>query len=346
MRALTIVKPGEAKYIEVEKPSLRPYDVLAKVKYVGICGTDIDIYIGEFSLVTDGLIKYPVRIGHEWSGIVEEVGSEVKGLKPGDRVISDNWVSCGECEECRSGHYSKCKHIRALGTCKAWDGAYAEYVCMPFWHYHILPDNVPLEVAAVIEPATIANHALIRGNMTQDTTVMIIGNGPIGITGAGIAKCKGAKKVILAGRRDSKLEIAKILGADVVINMVKDDFYQRVMAETDGKGADLIIEASGAIDCVRKAMDVVALWGRIALVGFYGSDFSGVDADKLVNNCISMIGVGGQAGLDEVLDLVNSGKLNLGSLITHRFPFDKAADVISDQSPYAQTKLKMLVEMP
>ncbi|MDR3645711.1 MAG: alcohol dehydrogenase catalytic domain-containing protein [Clostridia bacterium] len=346
MKAIVIQRPGEVVYEEVAKPQVRPVDVLVKVRYAGICGTDLEILDGKFSLVSDGLVHYPVRIGHEWSGIVEEVGSQVHDFKPGDRVISDNWASCGECDDCLSGNFRECKNARALGTCNAYDGAFAEYECMPWWHFHIVPDTVPLDAAAVLEPATIANNGIVRSRMTPDSNVLVMGTGPIGLAAVGLLRCKGCKKIILAGRRDNKLAIGRQMGADVLINMTKEDLKESVMRATDGKGADVVLEVSGAIPCVHQSIEVAATNGVISLISFYKTPISELDLNRLVDYCISIVGVGGQTGVLEVLGYLADGSLDLSPLITHRFTFDQAVDAMRNASQYAETKLKMLVEMP
>jgi len=128
-----------------------PRDVLTKVKYCGVCGTDVSIYTGETNLVKNGLIKYPVRIGHEWSGIVESVGSGVIEFKAGDRVVGDTVVACGECKACLGGNYMLCPDLRCVGTVNAWDGGFAEYTVFPARHIFRIPDNIALDEAALIE---------------------------------------------------------------------------------------------------------------------------------------------------------------------------------------------------
>ena len=347
MRALVVEKPGSIRYAEVPKPELRPFDVLVKVSYAGICGTDTDIYSGETDLVFD----YPVRIGHEWSGVVEELGPEAKGLKPGDRVVSDTWASCGECEACRNLKPAFCAAKRSIGTVNAWDGAFAEYMRLPYWHIYKVPDNVPLDTAALIEPATIAGNGLLRAGVGPDTSVLIIGSGAIGFAAAGLAKCMGVKKIIFAGRRDNKLAVAKKMGADVLINMTKENLPERVMEET-GKGADRVIETSGAIGCFRLAVECAAQGGRVSPLGFYGADLSGVSADRLVINNISIVtSILNESEMDRfidiptLLDLVSGGSLGLGDLITHRIPFSEAAGAVGDPKQYAETKIKIIVDM-
>ena len=347
MRALIVEKPGTLRYTDVPKPVMRPYDILARVSFTGICGTDIDIYTGE----TDLKFDYPVRIGHEWSGIVEEVGPETVGFEPGDRVISDTWASCGLCAACRDGNPKGCDAPRSIGTINAWDGAFAEYMRLPYWHLYKIPDNVPLDAATLVEPATIAGNGLSRAGVEPGTSLLVIGSGAIGLSAVGLAKHFGVKKVIFAGRRENKLAIAKKMGADAVINVAKEDLIRRVLEET-GKGADRIIEASGSIECVRLGIAAAAPGGRLCPLGFYGADLSGVPLDRLVIDGVSIVtsiiatdAIGKLNEIPSILNMVGEGSLDLGSLITHRIAFDDAAGAIMDSRLYAETKIKMLVDM-
>ena len=131
MRTLVAIEPNRASYVDMDKPKAEKNMVLVKVSRAGICATDYAIYSGECSFVKDGSIKYPVRFGHEWSGVVEEVGCDVKSFKPGDLVISDSGVACGHCEACQKGDFADCQQAKSVGTINTWDGCFAEYMLMP-----------------------------------------------------------------------------------------------------------------------------------------------------------------------------------------------------------------------
>lgn len=352
MQAVVVKGPHDVAYVDVPVPELRPFDILARVKYIGICGTDIEIVGGEMSLIKEGLIKYPVRIGHEWTGVVERVGSAVKDLKPGDRVMSDTWVSCGECDECKAGHYRQCPNIRALGTVHAWDGAYAKYIRLPMWQFHKLADSVSLEEAALIEPTSIAYHAVERTRIMQkegfakEATAVVFGTGPIGIAAVAVLKAKGTKKVIMVGRKDNKLAVAKEIGADITIKTSKDsDVVKDIMEVTDGLGADVVIETAGAPDCLVNGTKVLAPWGELSTLAFYPGTVDGIDFNMLVNNCNNIYGVGGQTGVEDILKMIENGKMNLKPLVSHRFKWSEVVDVLMNAERYSSDKIKMIVDM-
>jgi len=346
MKALIIEAPGCARIIETEKPKAGLKDVVVRVAYSGICGTDLAIYSGETDLVGDGAVKYPVRIGHEWSGIVEEVGGEVTGFKPGDRVIADNGVTCGRCKHCLDGDYMLCENVMSVGTINCWDGSFAEYMLMPERHLYKLPDEISLEEAALIEPATIALAGIRHSNAAKGDTLLIIGTGAIGISVIPMAKAMGIGKVIISGRKPYKLEVAKTMGADVAVNVTKEDLKETVMRETNGKGADIIVETSGNINTPNQCVEMIKTGGFIALVGFYEMRLDGFHIDAFVMKAALMRGITGELGLPrQVIDLMVREKISLKPLITHRFRFEEVVRVFETAGRLNDTKIKMMVEM-
>jgi len=346
MKAIIVNKPGDMRFVEVEKPGVGPWDVLVKVSFCGICGTDLAILSGDMSFVRDGLIKYPVRIGHEWSGIVEETGAEVTKVKPGDRVVGDNGVACEKCRNCLAGNYCNCLNSRAVGTVNCWDGGFAEYMLMPERHIYKLPDQIGLEEAALIEPASIAYSGVKAGGITRDSTVLVIGTGPIGLTAVAMARNAGVRKLMVAGRKDFKLEIGKRMGADTTINVTRESLKDAVMRETDGEGVSTVIETSGAISVINESLNCIAAAGIISLVGFYEKELNGFNIDKVVLNKIQIRGVAGEPVMQEIIDLIASGSIKLNPLITHKVNFDEAAiSAFTNIKARDESKIKILVEM-
>ena len=346
MKAIVINSPGDIRYAETDTPYVGPRDVLTRVRFCGICGTDLSILSGDMTLIREGHIKYPVRIGHEWSGIVELVGKEVVGIKAGDRVVGDNFVSCGKCPNCLKGDYNQCENGRAVGTVKCWDGAFAQYILMPEWHMHILPDNIDLEEAALIEPTTIAYNGLLQCDINNESNVLVMGTGAIGLAAVTLSKILGAKKVIIAGRKSSKLEVGRQMGADTVINVTKESLKDVVMQETDGKGVEVVLETSGAIECILQSLSVMHSKGVVSLVGFYERDLNGINIDDVVMRGIYIKGLRGHEDvINRVIEMLSSHRLNLKPLITHRFFFDEAADAFKTAEEKNETKIKMLIEI-
>jgi len=347
MKALVVTAPGQLEYKEIEKPVPGPYEVLTRVCYCGICGTDAEIYHGDTSLTRDGLVQYPVRIGHEWSGIVEAVGSEVKGFKPGDRVISDTGSSCGVCEECLHGDFRKCQNeIVSLGTVgNHHPGAFAEYICMYHWHMHKVPDNISLDEATLVEPGSIALHALENSKAAPGETILIAGTGVIGLVAVNLAKQMGLR-VLLAARKQMKLDIGRQMGADVIINLTEEDLSEAVLRATDGKGVDIFYDTTGAMDIIKRAQDLTAYAGRISLLAFYEEQLNAFDLNTLVRFHKSLLGCEGSGWCaPRVLDIVGQKIVPLSPMITHRVSFEEAADALRNSRKDTAQKIKVMVKI-
>lgn len=346
MKAITIFGPGDARMLEVDRPAAGPGEALVRVAYTGICGTDLAIYSGEMSLVKSGALTYPVRIGHEWSGVVEAVGEGVVGFKPGDRVVSESGVSCGTCAACLAGDYAACRNAKSVGTINHWPGAFAEYMLMPVRHLYRLADGVGLDEAALIEPATVAYAGICDIDFSREPSVLVIGTGAIGLAAAGICKALGASTVLLSGRKDSKLEVGRSMGADAVVNASKEDVAAFVMERTRGKGAEVIVETSGNPAVIGEIPRLAAQRAVVPLIGFYERKIDGFDIDAFVFKEIRLQGILGKFFLvPKVIELLATGRLRLKPAITHRFPFDGAIGAMRSADERADTKIKMLVEL-
>ncbi len=346
MKAIVVTAPSDIKMIDTEKPQIGSKDVLVRVAYSGICGTDLAIYSGEMSLIKDGSIRYPVRIGHEWSGIVEETGGEVTGFRSGDRVISDSGVTCGECKHCLSGNYGLCESVKSVGTVNCWDGSFAEYMLMPERHLYKLPDDIGLDEAALIEPAAIALSGLKQGGLKHGSSILIIGTGPIGLAAIPLARTMGASRIIVGGRKPFKLDAARVMGADLTVDVTKEDLAAAVFKETEGKGVDIVLETSGNISTISQCIDAVQRAGFIGLIGFYDINLHDFNIDKFVMKSLHMKGILGEFGLpQEVINLREKGAFSLKPLITHRYGFDEAINAFLEAKDLNDTRLKMMVQI-
>ncbi len=346
MKAQRLYGPKDLRWEEIDVPELGSHDVRIRVKYCGVCGTDYAIYSGETSFYEAGLVRTPMTLGHEYSGIIDGVGSEVSRFQVGDRVISDTGISCGICENCLNGDYLQCKEMQAVGTIKCKDGGYAEYTVMPERHVFHLPDSVGFQEGALCEPISTALYCVLRPNVSIADTVMIIGNGPIGLSAVSMAKLRGAAKIILCGRKDFKLDIGKRLGADYLVNMTKEDMEARVMELTGGQGADVVIEASGSEDMLHSSLRCVAGNGRVCLVAFYEKKIGDLDVDKLVLGNIDLIGSMGSPNMAPlVLELMQEKKVDCLSMITATYPLKQAEQALIDSKQKSAEHIKILLEV-
>ena len=345
MKAITVYGPRDARMETVPKPEATGDMVVAKVCRTGVCATDQSIYTGESSFVRSGEIKYPCRFGHEWAGIVEAVGPNVKRFKVGDRVYSDNFVTCGVCEACKRQDYANCRSTRSVGTVNTWDGCYAEYMQMPERHVYPLPDELSMDEGALIEPASIAYDAFRGVTLTQNDTAVVFGTGAIGMVAVWLAKYYGAGEVILVGRTDEKLKIALQIGADHVINGKNEDAVAKIKELSLGKkGANLVVETSGSASALRDSIACAARYSRISVVSFYEKNVDDLPIDKLVQEHISMIGAAGRAGNSPaVCEIMRKNPVKLTPVFTQHIPFQNALDIFENAQTYHKTKIKAII---
>jgi len=322
---------GNVELQDVSVPKVGSNEVLIKVHYTGICGTDIHIWKDEFPVYYP-----PVTLGHEFSGEIIEVGPDVKNWSPGDRVVSElQNLSCGTCRFCRTGKPHGCISKRSPG----WgiNGSFAEHIKMPTWLLHKIPDNVSYKEAALVEPAAISSQAVFtRTGIEPGDFVVVLGPGPIGLIAAQLAKINGACSVLITGTKqdvDIRLPLAKHLGIDYILNGDKEDPVKRIKELTDGDGADVVIEATGVENAVNQAFEMVRWGGKIGVVGLSGKNKLNV---KWTMGSFKAIDVRFSFSSQYqdwriILKLLEKKKLNLKDLITHEFKlseWEKAFETI------------------
>ena len=323
MKAITVYGPGDMRIEDVPLRPLKKDEVLVRVAWTGICATDLSIYTGESSFI---------KSGHEWSGIVEEVGESVTKFKKGDRVITDNGVSCGECDNCRCGDRFACTEIMSVGTINCWDGCYAEYMYMPECHTYPLADSVSLEEAALAEPLSIALGAVKKYEIRPETTVAVIGTGSIALGAAALASVKGAKQVV-------------VIGATHIINSTRENAQERLREITGGKGADFVIEASGGPTTVEDAMRLAVRRGTVALLAFYERTLDAFPIDTLVSKELTVKGVMGGFGLvPEAAEYLAKG-LPVEGMVTHRIEFSEVPAFFARAAETGGERIKALVRI-
>lgn len=259
MKAGVVYAREDIRYEEIEKPIPKTGQVLIKVKYTGICGSDIPRVNG------DACHYFPNVLGHEFSGVVERLGEGVTSLKEGDYVAGVPLVPCMACEDCQKGNYSLCKEYSFIGSREY--GSFAEYVVVPEKNAVRFHKKVSFEQAAFFEPATVALHGLQRVNYQGGKTVAILGGGTIGLFVMQWAKIFGAKKAAVFDMVPERLELSRILGADETVNTKEDHFLETAMALTEGKGFDYVYETAGNTVTMKMAFQLAANKGQVCFVG-------------------------------------------------------------------------------
>jgi len=321
MRALVYEAPGKAAFKNVSKPTIGTDEVLIKTKFASICGTDLHILDGKFPA------RRGVVLGHEASGIVEAVGNAVQNVKPGEKVICAPYLVCGQCTPCRAGRYNVCTNRKHLGI--EVDGVFAEYFKLPSYAVYPLPQGMSLEEGALLEPASVGYHAVRRVAPTPSDFVVIIGAGPIGLFILQSAAAFNCQKIIVSELIKQRLELAKCLGADRIVNPEKEDLRRIVMEETAGEGADIVIEAVGSSETIAESVYLVRPAGKICIVGI-PTERVAFDFLTLVRKEIDIITSDASLlSYEKTQVLVSKKIIDVQRLITHRFEFDDIYEALN-----------------
>ena len=345
MKAITVYGPMDARLEEIPKPKAEGDMVIAKVLRTGICATDYAIFTGDCSFVRSGEIVYPCRFGHEWAGVVEAVGPDVTKFKPGDRIYTDNFVACNECDACKEQNYAMCSDIKAVGTVNCWDGCFAEYMAMPERHVFNLPDELDMDEGALIEPASIAYDTFNGATLGANDTVVIYGSGAIGLTAVWLAKYFGAGKVIFVGRSEDKMQCALKVGADIAISNKNESAVSKIKELTNGRGATMLIETSGSDAALKECIAAAAKYARISVASFYEHRLNDLEIDSLVLKCISLVGAAGRQGnAPAICEIMMKNPIKIKPIISHHIPFENTVDVFNNFNDYKSTKIKMMVD--
>lgn len=317
MKAIEVTKPGQVSIVERSIPDITESQVLVKVKAAGICGSDVHIYHGKNVFAT-----YPRVVGHEFVGEIVKVGSQVKNIKVGDRVAIDPVVSCGHCYPCRIGRHNVCKTLNVLGVHR--DGGYQEYIAVASTSAHKLPDNIPWKIAAMVEPYTIAAQVIDRGRLTAADTVLICGAGPIGLVILQAVKMVGARVAIM-DVIETRLNWAKEMGADFVINAKTSDMAKEMMAFTNNEGASLIFEATGNINVLETCIHSIASpAARVVVLGF-STELVKIPQVDIMSRELEIIGTRlNNNKFPQVIEWFAKGLVQPEKILTHTFTFDEA----------------------
>lgn len=330
MKAVQIVKPNELRVIDVPKPTLDEHNnVLVKMTAAGICGSDVGIYHG-----TNAAATYPRIIGHEMVGVVAEVGPTARKVKVGDRVIIDQVVPCGHCYACRKGRPNVCGNLQVRGV--HIDGGYREYMAVPDTDCYLVPDMLSDTEAVMIEPTTIAVQCCSRAQLESEDTVLIIGSGALGSSILRIVKQFQPRKIIVSDIDDAKLEEALKNGATDVINSLKEDVPARCHELTDGYGVTVSIDAACVKTSLITALNATGSAGRVITMGFSVAPTE-VNQFAITSKELDVRGSRLQnRKFQDVIDLINAGKIDLRGSISHTFPLteaQKAFDFVDSHDP-------------
>lgn len=328
MKAAVLYAPGDLRVEEVPVPEIGADDVLVEVMAAGICGSDIG------RVMVTGTYNFPTIPGHEFAGRVEKVGASVSHLKVGDRVAVAPLMPCRKCQWCEAGKFHLCDDYDFMGSRS--DGAFAQYLCAPATNVLKVPDNVPYEVAATIEPAAIILHGIHKLDIKLGDAVAVVGCGALGYFALQFAKLSGARPLIAIDIDDDKLDLARQVGADLCLNPVRDDVVARVREATAGRGVAVSLECAGSAPGRNLSIMAAAKQGTVMLYGTAYGDvtFAEKAFARIVREELQVVGSWNSYSLPfpgkewfDIIGLLADGRLTVEPLITHRATLEEAPSI-------------------
>jgi L-iditol 2-dehydrogenase len=354
MKAWVLGNPEELSMVEKPVPEPGPAEVLVRIDAIAVCATDIEIIKHGLPAIIDGGSPFNKGFtpGHEYMGTVVKLGPTVDEFEIGDRITVEVHAGCGRCQRCREGMYTSClnygfreKGHRANGF--STDGGFAEYAVNSVNTMVHVPDDMSDEEATLVVTAGTAMYGLdVMGGIIAGEPVVVLGPGPIGLMGVGVAKALGASPVILTGTRARRLEMGKRLGADHVIDVTKEDAVEAVARLTGGKGAHYVLECSGAPNALNEAARMVNRGGRICLAAFPAEPVP-VDLAYLVRNNIYVFGIRGEgrSATHRAAALMAQKRFDAKLIHTHTFPLAEVPTAIRYARERIEDAIKVVVKM-
>jgi len=337
MQALIFEGPWQMPLREMEVPMPGSDDVIVRVRAAGVCGSDVHGFTGSTGRRTPGIV-----MGHEFAGTIETLGAEVAGWQTGQRVIVQPLITCGTCAFCRAGKPNVCANRQLIGMHQ--HGAYAECVRVPQAQLRAMPDDLGWEQAALVEPLAVALHAVNATSLRIMDTVVIVGAGPIGLLTLLAARLKGAGQVVVTDRSVHRLELARRLGAAMVINVAEQDAVAEVQRVTDGLGAHAAIEAVGITPTVQQAQAVTRIGGQVTWIGNSAPDVT-INMQQVVTRELTIRGVYGFADeFEQAIAALASGWINVAPLIEVVAPLSDGPQMIHDLADGSLDAVKVVLQ--
>ena len=342
MKALVLEQYSQFSFKDVPTPHTTAQDVLIRVKACGICGSDVHGMDG-----STGRRQPPIIMGHEASGVIEHVGSNVTDWKKGDRVTFDSTVYCGNCWYCRRGKINLCDNRRVLGvSCDDYrlDGAFAEYVAVPQHILYRLPDDLAFPQAAMVEALSIAFHAINRTPVSLNDTALVMGTGMIGLLVVQLLRIAGCGQIIAVDTDQDRLDMACKLGADVGLNSDERDVKSSVLTCTQNRGADIAFEAVGITPTISTAIASLRKGGSLTLIGNVSRNVE-MPLQEVVTREITFYGSCASSGeYPSCLDMIARGKVDVDMLISATAPLSEGASWFKRLYNKEDSLMKVILE--
>ncbi len=338
-----LTEPQKFEIRDSEMPFVGDDDVLIEVKTVGICGSDLGFFVDPTS---HGYrtVEYPIVLGHEAAGIVAAVGKNVKNFKEGDTVCVEPGVPCGKCSWCKSGQYNMCPDLWFLAAPPFERGAFSRYISHPADFTFKLPDGMSTTQGALLEPLAIGLYAAKRANVRFGDTVAILGAGSVGLMTLMAAKASGAREITITDLCENHLDMAKMLGADNLINLTSMDLEEKAAEITGGFGFDYVFEAVGIPSTLKSALQIVKKGGKIIEVGL-NHDPVPFDFYTAARKQCDLLSIWRYVNMyPTAIGAVSSGKIDPESIVTDRFSFNDIQQAFEKSLKDKQNVVKAVIE--
>jgi L-iditol 2-dehydrogenase len=343
MKAMVLTGIKQMEMREWPDPMIKNgHEVKIKLERVGVCGSDIHYY--RTGKIGSQVVEFPFPVGHESGGTVVEVGNRVTKIKPGDRIAIEPAISCGQCDQCLAGRPNTCRHTRFLGCPGQVEGCLTEYVVMPEENCFPIPDNMSFDAAAISEPLAIGLYAVKQSGLTASDKIGILGFGPIGMSVMLPAMALGAERIYVTDKIDERLAVAGKSNAKWKGNPAKED-VSGVINQLEPFQLDVVFECCGEQDAIDDALQIVKPGGKIMLIGIPEQQSLCFDMDYMRRKEITLINVRRQRYcLQEALDLMASGKVDVSPMATHRFHFRDTKKAFDLVDAYQDGVMKAMIQ--
>jgi 2-desacetyl-2-hydroxyethyl bacteriochlorophyllide A dehydrogenase len=339
MKTAILQQPRNFTVTDRPIPVAETGEVVVRIAATAICHTDLDMYLGRHPGV-----RYPVVLGHEATGTIAAVGSDVKGLQPGLNVIINPVISCGRCDCCRRGDEHLCRNAGIIG--REFEGSFSQYIRLAARYVHPLPSHLPLAEATLIETLATVRHAQVRAGITADDSVVVLGQGTTGLLHTRLAILASAKQVIAVSRTQWKIDLAMRMGACHTVRASVEAAVDEVQRLTDGTGADVVIDTVGGAATLRAGIDMLRPGGRFVSFSLSHEAFSGLSAFWLYFKEVSIIGARALTQVDMApsIELVASGKIDATDFITARYPLNQVAAAFEEYERNPSRILRIVID--
>lgn len=341
MDAAVLNKPLDIEVKKVNIPEPKEDEALLKVYCIGVCGSDVHYY--EHGKIGRYVVKEPIILGHELAGEVVKVGPGVKNVSVGDRVAVEPGVTCGRCDDCKSGRYNLCPDVVFMATPPV-DGAWSEYVTIRSDFLFKLPDSMSYEEGALLEPLSVGFHAMIRGKVSLSDRLFVTGLGPIGLLAIQAAKMFGVKEIYASDVVAFRRQLASEMGATAVIDPLNENVNDRINELTNGKGITVVVESSGNSRAISDTVKMVNRGGRIVLVGMPTASEIPLDVNQLIDGEIDVYGLFRYANTyPAAIQALSSSEVDIEKVITHKYALSDIKEAVEIARTQKETSIKIMI---